>query len=241
MFRNDWIKIGETTYYVQDLKNIPDAYKIKDSPNSLPAPTSLEGAVGGAMSDPDPASKKKKHVRDQTYMLAKPLPNERIKLTKAGYTYAGESAYLSHFFNCDFTYQKTQYTSIEQGLHHIHATHEMEFDIAEKIMSLYFARDIKLVSKQLQDNEEWNEMCPVILSGLNRAKYDQNPDLKKRLIDTAPHKLVEATVDAKWGGACQFGSQIYEEGQVPGSNKAGESLTGLRDDMITDMNDIRMT
>ena len=72
--------------------------------------------------------------------------------------------------------------------------------MAKTIMSLHLARDIKTAAKDLPKSEDWNDMCPGVLMELN--KFDQKPDLKQRLIDTAPHKLVEATVNAKWGRAC---------------------------------------
>ena len=110
--------------------------------------------------------------------------------------------------------------------------------MAKTIMTLHLARDIKTAAKDLPKSEEWNDMCPGVLMELN--KFNQKPDLKQRLIDTAPHKLVEATVNAKWGGACPCGSEIYEQGQVPGQNIAGEQLTKQRDNMISDKDDIRM-
>ena len=108
-------------------------------------------------------------------------------------------------------------------------------DIAKTIMSLREARDIKDVAKNLPYTNEWNEMAPGLLAELNWAKFNQNPDLKQCLIATAPHKLVEATVDSKWGGACPYASEIYEQGQIPGQNIAGEQLTELRADLISDI------
>ena len=128
-------------------------------------------------------------------------------------------------YNCEFTHDKTPYTSVEQGYHHIHATQEMEFDTAGTIMGLFHAHDIKQAAKDLPKSLEWEEMSPGVPKDLNKSKFDQNPDLKKRLIETAPHKLVEASVDAKWGGGCPYGSDIYEQGLVPGKNVAGDQLT----------------
>ena len=55
----------------------------------------------------------------------------------------------------------------------------------------------------------------------------------KRLLDTAPHKFIEASVCSKsgggGGGGCPFGSDIYEQGQVPGANLCGKQLTKYRD------------
>ena len=240
-FRSDWIQIDGTTYYVPDIDKIPDTYKVNMGRPKTDKPPG--GAMGGVGSTPEQDSllpQEKTRNDPETTTREKPSTNERIKLTRAGYTYAGESAYLSHFYNCEFTYRKIQYTSVEQGLHHIHATHENNTEMAKIIMSRYYARDIKTAAKDLPNSEEWNNMSPGVLAELNKAKFDQNPDLKRRLIDTAPHKLVEATVDAKWGGACPYGSEIYEQGQVPGRNIAGEQLTKQRDNMISKMDEIRM-
>ena len=237
-YRSDWIKIDETTYEVHELDKIPETYRVKlDDPVNV---ITSEGAASASSIDLNP-TKESQSLVDRATPVANPPPNEHIKLTKAGVTYAGKTAFLSHFYECDFTYKRIPYTSVEQGLHHIHATLVNKLDIAKAIMSLREARDIKEIAKKLPYTDEWNEMAPGLLAELNGAKFDQNPDLKQRLIATAPHKLVEATVDSKWGGACPYASQIYGEGQIPGQNIAGEQLTKLRDDLISDMNDIRMS
>ena len=240
LIRNDWMQIEDDVYYVADLDKVPDQYKPtppakptddEKSADSDQPIQETDGAVGGAL----PKTQAKQRSRSKIYTRVK------IKQTKAGLTFSGPSAFLSHMYNCDFTYDSNPYTSVEQGFHHIHATHDLEFEIAEAIMDLYKAVDIKDVAKNLSDSDEWNEMSPKVLLQLNQAKYDQNPDLKQRLIETAPHPIVEASIDAKWGGGCPFGSDIYEQGQVPGKNLAGLQLTKQRDDSIKDLEQHKMT
>ena len=55
------------------------------------------------------------------------------------------------------------------------------------------------------------------------------------------YKIVEATVDSTWGSGCPFGSDIYEQGQVPGKNVAGEQLTKYKDELIDDLESHRMS
>ena len=217
LVRNEWIQIDEYVYYVADLDKIPDQYK----PTPMPNTNELESGkncdpvqpmeeTNGAAGSAPPKLPLKPRSRTKTYIRIK------IKLTKAGLTFSGPSAFLSHMYNCDFTFDNTPYTSVEQGLHHIHATHDLEFEMAETIMDLYNAVDIKDVAKSLSDSEEWNKMAPKVLQQLNQAKYDQNPDLKQKLIETAPHPIVEATVDTKWGGSCPFGLDIWERNREKG-------------------------
>ena len=50
----------------------------------------------------------------------------------------------------------------------------------------------------------------------------------------APHTLVEASVDGKWGGGGGgvYGSDTYEQGIVPGKNIFGDMVTTYRDQRI---------
>ena len=60
--------------------------------------------------------------------------------------------------------------------------------------------DIKKLTENITPDLEWERMAPHKLFQLNKAKYDQNPPLRKRLIETAPHRLIEASTSKKWGG-----------------------------------------
>ena len=83
-------------------------------------------------------------------------------------------------------------------------------------------------------------MAPKVAWELNDAKFSQNPELKTKLIATAPHKLIEATLNSEWGGACHFGSDVYDQGQVPGKNICSEQLTDYRNGIIAEMSDYTM-
>ena len=66
--------------------------------------------------------------------------------------------------------------------------------------------EIKDISSALPKSDGWNRVAPGFMWDLNEAKYEQNPELKRQLIKTAPVLLIEASVDSKWGGACPYGS-----------------------------------
>ena len=97
------------------------------------------------------------------------------------------------------------------------------------------------MSKRLPKSEGWAKEAPNKAWELNEAKYEQNPELKRKLLDTAPAPLIEASVDSKWGGACPFGSEVYIQGQVPGANLCGKQLTKYRDNLLADMASHSMT
>ena len=132
---NDYIKLDDEVYTVADLDKVPEKYQPALKPKVPRDITKDPGPDGGpsASSLPDPMEtsglnnwqpKRKTHAR------------EKIKLTEAGYTYSGPSAFLSHMYRCKFVYAKTPYTSVEQGYHHTHATQALDFEVAETIMDL---------------------------------------------------------------------------------------------------------
>ena len=132
----------------------------------------------------------------------------KIKMTTAGLTFSGPSAYLSHMHRVPFVYKKTPYSSVEQGYHHLHAVFEQEPTIAAKILDEHEPLAIKDIASALPKSEAWNKVAPGHMWDLNEAKFEQNPCLKKQLIETAPTLLIEASFDKKWGEALPFGNDI---------------------------------
>ena len=236
-FRHNWILIGDDLYMSEDVGKIPPRYCPNDFDTSgLFVPQSnYAGArpkVPTQYTVPPPAISVQMaappvHVpRPST----RPPPNEKIRLTKAGPT-----AYLSNLSPAEFTFDDTPYKSSEQGIQHLNATHHLEFELAETIMKTTNAWRIKSLTENITKDAEWERMEPHKLYELNREKYDQNPELKERLIATAPHRLIEASTSKKWGGGAPFDDEIYDKGIVPGHNKFGDSLTVLRDEYIAKM------
>ena len=81
-------------------------------------------------------------------------------------------------------------------------------------------------------NEAWNKKAPGVLWDLIDCKYTQNPPLLKKLIATSPHRLVEGTLDSKWGGGAHYGADTYNQGIVPGKNLFGDMAISYRDQKI---------
>ena len=221
IIRDDWIKIDEIQYRISDIDQIPEKYRRDITP-----PTANPG------DDPGASNSRTVPIRSK---------NVKIKLTKAGLCFSGPSAFLSHMYRCSFTYHKVPYSSVEQGYHHLNAEFEGETEIAKAILDVHNPYDFKDLIVNLPKTDKWAAKAPGVMWDLNEAKYGQNPELKRQLLDTAPRKLIEASVDSKWGGACPFGSDIYEQGQVPGSNLCGEQLTKYRDDELAEMSNYNMS
>ena len=223
IMRQDWIGIGDDIFGPTDLGKIPLKYMPRDflaASNERPSNVEMQDCrvpiLGPNQSKP-----------------SSPKIPEEIRLTKAGIIFSGETAFLSNKSRAEFVYDGTPYTSTEQGFHHLGAAHHLDFDLAEKILKEQNTTKIKTLSHDYPRSLEWERIGPHKLYKLNKEKYRQNPELLAKLVATAPHRLIEASVDQRWGGAAPYSSGIYDQGIVPGRNLFGDKLTSLRDEFIS--------
>ena len=226
VYRGKWIKIEDVTYLASEINKIPVEYKPDQQGGKPDKPVKVDriDAAGAEASGDDPDA--------QGYIYG---PNVNMKLTKAGLTFSGPTAFVSNLSLCDFVFKGQPYSSSEQGLQHLNAVHNNAPEIARKILKTTCAKTIKTMSHDIPKSDTWRKLSPGVLLELNEAKYDQNPPLLKKLVETAPHKLVEASIDSFWGGGAHFGADVYEQGIVPGKNTFGDMATNLRDKKIAEI------
>jgi ribA/ribD-fused uncharacterized protein len=81
----------------------------------------------------------------------------------------------------------------------------------------------------------WNLHARTIVTIGSTAKYTQNQDLLKLLLDTAPTTLVEASpYDRIWGiGLDEHDTRAYSRETWLGTNWLGEILTNVRNTLLT--------
>ena len=242
-YRHNWISIEDQVFRANELDKIPLQYRPKDfilddistflnANNGARPKTYTQGKTRPNQQPTAPATAKSLGPT----VPSRPPPMEKIRLSKAGLLFSGPSAFPSNMSRAEFVFDNTPYTSTEQGYQHLFATHHLEYDIAEKIMKTTNAWDIKSLTENITADPEWDRISPHKLYELNKAKYAQNPTLRKKMIETAPHRLIEASKSKKWGGGAPFADPIYNQGIVPGHNKFGDTFTRHRDELIAAQN-----
>ena len=60
------------------------------------------------------------------------------------------------------------------------------------------------------------------------AKFNQNADIKAKLVATGNNRLVEATRDAHWGAGAPIHSEEISRGSWNGNNRLGLCLEEVR-------------
>lgn len=80
----------------------------------------------------------------------------------------------------------------------------------------------------MEHTPEWTQVQETKILEIQRAKFNQNPDLKQRLIETGSVKLIEATIGKFWGinGSIHSKAALNETGNR--KNKFGQILMALR-------------
>ena len=60
-------------------------------------------------------------------------------------------------------------------------------------------------------------------------------------METAPHRLIEGSVDNKWGGGEPYSSKKYDDGTFRGNNEFGDIATEYRDKKLAQIRRDKVT
>lgn len=131
-----------------------------------------------------------------------------------------------------FPYDVQSYSSSEQFMMYHKAMIFFDRDIATEIMSTHNVRKIKELGRKVKnfDKEIWQYYRSNIVFEGNKAKFEQNEDLKQALLATKGTTLVEAAPNDKiWGiGLTEDDPKAQQRETWQGKNLLGEILTKIR-------------
>ena len=147
-----------------------------------------------------------------------------------------EHVFLSNFSPCSITLPDATCSSLEQAYFYTMAKELGNLKIAQIILETHLPREIKKLGGKLIATIEWNRKAPQVMFDLLTIKFQQNPDLKEKLLATGDKKLIESTQSKFWGCGLtipMIDRQMKEHGQVKttGKNTLGEQLEGVRRDL----------
>ena len=101
--------------------------------------------------------------------------------------------------------------------------------VADKILATRNPHECMRLGNKLGDHEEWTRDCATYLRPIIKAKYDQNPHLKAKLIAEKGH-FYEATLHPVFSAGYTLAqSKLICKENVTTGNKLGQELDNLRD------------
>jgi len=135
-------------------------------------------------------------------------------------SFRGKNGFLSNFYECDVLYDGINYKSSEAAFQ---AQKCVDFE-ERKIFADLTAAEAKKLGRKVKLRKDWAHIKYSIKEGVVKAKFQQNPDLAKMLIDTGDAPLVEGNNwgETIWGVDSKTGI---------GSNYLGIILMDIRDEL----------
>ena len=133
-------------------------------------------------------------------------------------SFKGEYDFLNNRYGCFFVWQGIRYNNVESAFHVSKYTDEAE----RKVLSIMSAEKVVKKSMECTPSIEWEESKLIIMESILLAKFEQNPSLKKRLIETDGRILINGNNKHE----TYWGVDLYS---WRGENHLGKILMTIRD------------
>ena len=133
-------------------------------------------------------------------------------------SFKGEYDFLNNRYGCSFVWQGIRYNNVESAFQASKYTDESE----RKILSRMSADKAVNKSMDFTPSAEWEDCKLNIMESIIMAKFDQNPSLKKRLIETGNRILLNGNSKQETFWGIDLYSWI-------GENHLGKILMTIRD------------
>lgn len=147
-----------------------------------------------------------------------------------------ENGCFSNWYPAEFDYAGKHYHNSEQYMMYQKVAMFKRFDIAQQILNITDPQTVKNLGRQNIPEfkqDVWEATCRHVMRRGLRAKFLQNPDLLRQLLDTENRILAEASpTDKKWGiGLSMSDPARYDVEAWTGRNYLGVTLMEIRNSL----------
>lgn len=137
--------------------------------------------------------------------------------------FKGKYFFLSNYYEAPVIYEGIRYTNTEAAFH---AQKGYNGDITKFQFSHLSPGEAKRLGRSVKLRKDWEEVKDNYMYEIVKAKFEQNSELLKRLLDTGDALLIEGNDwNDKYWGVC--------DGE--GQNKLGKILMKVREELKENM------
>lgn len=165
------------------------------------------------------------------------LPTE-FALSKAktvesqhGIFFHSESSYLSNFFPSAIWVDSQAYPTAEHLYQATKCQVVGELDLKIKVQSALTPLEAKKLADSVADTPEWRNKREEVMTEVINIKFEQNPELSERLLNTGTANLYETTMNTFFGIGATLHSREVRDMSFKGLNKLGNILQIKRDEL----------
>ena len=148
------------------------------------------------------------------------------------------NGYLSNWFLADFCVGDIRFSSMEQYMMYQKAVLFQDTDTAEEILKTSNVGKIKGLGCSVKNYVDavWNGMRQTVVYEGLLEKFQQNEELKQKLLATKNHMLAECAVQDKiWGiGLSMKDERRFDLNEWQGQNLLGFALMRVREKLNDD-------
>lgn len=140
--------------------------------------------------------------------------------------------YLSNWYKSEFTVDGVKFINSEQWMMYQKAKTFGDDEIAQKILTSTSPSEIKGLGRKVRNYDDtiWNGVRQILVYEGLKAKFEQNQDLAKQLLDTGDDILVECNpTDNIWAiHMAEDDPRVKDISQWQGQNLLGFTLMLVR-------------
>ena len=156
------------------------------------------------------------------------LADAKTITTDKGILFQSEHLFLSSFHEAPFSYNDKVHNTVEHGYNYERAVEGDRPDIAELILDAPTPQEAKRLGKLVEETPALQAKKKGRMETLQFEKFNQNPHLQLKLVQTGNKPLLEATTDEYFGIGRPLNAKLLQELTWTGSNHLGEILENLR-------------
>ena len=134
------------------------------------------------------------------------MASRNINLTDGakGVVFASGWSTFTNIHPASITMQGVKYRNAEQAIQAEKAMYMGDWDAYHNVMNAITGAQLNSSRTRLE-SESWDQFSNKFILPLLTAKFEQNEDMKKELLDTGNARLIYAsTYDLKWGNGLQY-------------------------------------
>ena len=138
---------------------------------------------------------------------------------------------FSNFHSCKFVKNNTTYTCAEQYIQAMKAQLFNDDATHYKIMHTSSPYEMKYLGGRVSNfvGQAWVNESEKIATDACLAKFTQNGELKRALLETGSKTLAEASYDKQWGVGLSLDDEALLDGPWTGNNLLGKVLMNVRE------------
>ena len=145
-----------------------------------------------------------------------------------------EHSTLSNWSPSQIEYNSNVYVNLEQAYMHIKALENGDNVAARKIRYTKDPREIKRIGSKLAvyNNEKWNTIRHGVMHDLVKAKFMQNEEMARELIQTGNRKLGETGKGSDYAIGVPFTHpNVLDPTVWTAASELGKTLEAVRDEL----------